>query len=126
MGKVIHFEIHASDLDAAVAFYQALFGWKIQRWGDAPYCLIDAGEGPGANGAIMQRQGPAPAAGAPVMGATIIVGVDDIDATYARGLELGAEAAHEKLPVPGMGWSAYLRDPDGNVFGLFQEDAEAK
>ena len=38
----------------------------------------------------------------------------------------GPAKVMEKMPVPGMGWSALLRDPDGNVFGLFQEDTEAK
>ena len=60
------------------------------------------------------------------MGATVIMGVDDLDESCKRALKLGAKPALEKMAVPGMGWAASLRDPDGNVFGLFQEDAEAK
>lgn len=33
--------------------------------------------------------------------------------------------AVEKFAIPGMGWTAYLRDPDGNVFGLHQGDGRA-
>jgi predicted enzyme related to lactoylglutathione lyase len=30
-----------------------------------------------------------------------------------------------KMPVPGIGWLAYVRDPDGNIFGMMQADANA-
>jgi predicted enzyme related to lactoylglutathione lyase len=30
-----------------------------------------------------------------------------------------------KMPVPGVGWSAYILDPEGNTIGLFQADTNA-
>jgi uncharacterized protein len=30
--RVVHFEIHAADSDRLVAFYEAVFGWTLQRW----------------------------------------------------------------------------------------------
>jgi hypothetical protein len=30
-----------------------------------------------------------------------------------------------KLPVPGVGWSAYVLDSEGNTIGLFQPDTSA-
>ena len=126
MARPVHFEIHASDLNAAAEFYGTLFGWTFNQYGEFPYMLADTGEGAGINGALMGRQGPAPGKGAPVMGATVIMEVRDIDAKTTQAVELGAERSVDKMAVPGIGWSAYLRDPDGNVFGLFQNDAEAK
>jgi predicted enzyme related to lactoylglutathione lyase len=38
--------------------------------------------------------------------------------------ELGGEA-DEPRPVPGMGWFATCRDPQGNEFGLWQTDPSA-
>ena len=29
------------------------------------------------------------------------------------------------MPVPGMGWSAYVLDSEGNTIGLFQQHASA-
>jgi hypothetical protein len=26
----------------------------------------------------------------------------------------------EKVQVPGVGWLAYMKDPEGNIFGLLQ------
>ncbi len=33
MGRVVHFEIHATDPQALMAFYAELLGWKIQQVG---------------------------------------------------------------------------------------------
>jgi predicted enzyme related to lactoylglutathione lyase len=33
--------------------------------------------------------------------------------------------ADDKMPVPGMGWFAQCKDPEGNSFGLWQTDSSA-
>jgi transposase-like protein/predicted enzyme related to lactoylglutathione lyase len=50
--------------------------------------------------------------------------VDDINAGAARVKELGGEA-NDPGSVPGMGWFATCRDPQGNEFGLWQNDPSA-
>jgi predicted enzyme related to lactoylglutathione lyase len=30
-----------------------------------------------------------------------------------------------KTPVKGMGWFAYLKDPEGNVFAIWESDEQA-
>ncbi|EME15583.1 VOC family protein [Rhodococcus triatomae] len=123
---VVHFEIHGSEPQKLVDFYSALLGWSFQQFGDMPYWSISTGEGaasPGApgsgiNGGLTQRRGPRPEPGAPVTGANIVVAVEDVDGTFARGLELGATAALPPDDLPGVGRLAYLLDPDGNVFGF--------
>jgi predicted enzyme related to lactoylglutathione lyase len=29
------------------------------------------------------------------------------------------------MAIPGIGWLAYVKDPDGNIFGMMQMDAGA-
>ena len=128
---VIHFEIHAADVPRAVAFYQAVFGWQVEDWGDyagMPYFgVITKAEGePGIDGAIMQRQGDNPAAGAAVAGAVLTMGTDDFDATAARIAEAGGTVALPKTALVGMAWQGYFLDTEGNVFGVHQPDPEAK
>ena len=53
-----------------------------------------------------------------VAGANLVVGVQDVDATFARGLELGGTEALAPDDMPGVGRLAYLIDPDGNIFGF--------
>jgi hypothetical protein len=126
MSLVVHFEIHASEPERLIDFYSGLLGWTFTRFGDQPYWVIQTGEGSttvdkpgfGINGGLVQRQGPAPEVGAPVNGCNVVVGTDDIDAVFAKGLELGGTEALPLTDMPGVGRLGYLLDPDGNVFGL--------
>jgi predicted enzyme related to lactoylglutathione lyase len=127
MPRPVHFEIHASDPERVVAFYEQLFGWKIERWGDQPYWLITTGDtNPGIDGGLVPRRGPAPDPDAPVSGYVVTVDVPDLDATIAAATAAGATIALEKQAVPGVGWLAYFKDPDGNLFGTMQPDDQAK
>lgn len=124
---VVHFEIHATEPQRLMDYYSELLGWTFTRFGDMPYWAIDTGEGAirmgaagtGINGGLTQRMGPQPAADAPISGANIVVGIDgDVDDLYRRGLDLGGSEALPPDDMPSIGRVAYLRDPDGNVFGL--------
>ncbi|GAA1423128.1 VOC family protein [Agrococcus citreus] len=129
MSLVVHFEIHASEPQRLIDFYSQLLGWRFERFGEWQYWSISTGEapigaeGPGAgiDGGLAQREGPAPEAGAPINGSTIVVSVDDVDATFARGIELGAAEAVAPEDLQGVGRVGYVRDPDGNVFGMISE-----
>jgi predicted enzyme related to lactoylglutathione lyase len=55
------------------------------------------------------------------MGCNVVVGVDDADSTFERGLELGASEALAPEDMAGVGRIGYLLDPDGNLFGLLSE-----
>ncbi|KGN41747.1 VOC family protein [Knoellia aerolata] len=130
MTRAIHFEIHAADVPRAVAFYQAVFGWQVEDWSDfagMPYFGVTTGpeDQPGINGAIMQRSGPNPEAGAAVAGCVLTMGSDDFDATAAKAVAAGATVALEKHALTGMAWQGYFVDTEGNVFGVHQPDTEA-
>ncbi|MGM1029297.1 MAG: VOC family protein [Actinomycetota bacterium] len=129
MSLVVHFEIHASEPQRLIDFYAELLGWRFEQFGAWRYWSISTGEGAigmdgpgmGIDGGLTQREGPAPEVGAPINGTTIIVGVDDVDASFAKGIELGATAAVPPEDLQGVGRVGYLRDPDGNVFGMISE-----
>ena len=42
-----------------------------------------------------------------------------------NGLSRGGKVAQGKMPVPGMGWSAYVLDSEGNTIGLFHQHTSA-
>jgi len=114
--RVVHFEIPANDPQALTRFYGELFGWKFQK-AQLPgpeYWLCDTGtEGPGINGAVMQRQHPQQ----PVVN---YVEVASIDATIDRAVKLGASVALPRMPVPGVGAVAAIIDPQGTICGLWE------
>ena len=127
MSRVIHFEIHASQPQRLVDFYTALFGWTIKRWGDLLYWTIDTGPAgqPGINGGLLPRRGGPPEEMQPVSSFVCTVQVDALDDALERSVKLGATPAFPKLAVPGVGWLAYIKDPDGNLLGLMQPDPTA-
>ncbi len=127
--RPVHFEIHASDPEKSIAFYQALFGWRFERY-PVPgvyYGVITGDEKtPGINGGLIQRMGPPPADGAPVNAWTVTVDVANIDAAFAKAIELGGREALPKMAIPHVGYVAYIKDVDGNIIGLHQNDPGAR
>ncbi|GAC1630650.1 MAG: VOC family protein [Candidatus Acidiferrum sp.] len=121
MSRVIHFEIPVDDPDRAIAFYKNVFGWKIEKWaGPMDYWMVNTGDEkvPGINGAIMKR--------GDVKSTTNTVGVESVDASLAAVTKAGGTPIMPKTPIPGVGYFAYCVDPDGNLFGVMQADANAK
>ena len=127
MPRPIHFEIHASEPERLIGFYEALFGWRFAPFGPpGMYWLVTTGDGePGIDGGLLPRRGAAAADGQPVNAFVCTVGVDSTAASLARATELGGTVALPTMAVPGVGWLAYVKDPDGNIFGLMQSDTAA-
>ncbi len=128
MPRVVHFEIHATDPDRLVAFYEGLFGWRIQKWdGEWEYWMIFTGDNaePGINGGLLRRQGAAAAEGQAVNAFVCTLDVPNVDDVMARLAEHGGTVAVPKMQVPGIGWLAYIKDPDGNILGVMQAEPKA-
>jgi predicted enzyme related to lactoylglutathione lyase len=127
MSRVVHFEIHADDPQRAVNFYQSVFGWEIQKWdGPEDYWLVTTGKAPepGIDGAIVKRMGPIN--GDAVMAYVCTVDVPSIDDAIAKITSHGGTIALPKMAVPGVGWLAYYKDTEGNIFGTMQSDHNAR
>jgi predicted enzyme related to lactoylglutathione lyase len=58
--------------------------------------------------------------GLPVGGPVLVVDVEDIDATLQTVERLGGTTVSAKQPVGEMGFSAYFKDSEGNLMGLWQ------
>jgi predicted enzyme related to lactoylglutathione lyase len=53
------------------------------------------------------------------------VGVESVDEYARKAKRLGAEEVMPKTPVKGMGWFAWLRDTEGNVFAIWEVDGQS-
>jgi uncharacterized protein len=132
MNRVIHFEIHATNSEKLAAFYRDVFGWDIRRWDnpDVDYWMVmTAPEGskePGIDGGIVRRQGPSPKGGEPVSSFVCTIHVPSVDEYIKKIESFGGTLALPKMPIPGMAWLAYCKDIDGNLFGLYEDDTNAR
>ena len=121
-GRVVHFEIPADDMQRAQAFYSAAFGWQLQEMPGFEYAIAtttatdDQGQprDPGAiNGGMMPRK-------APLDRPMITLAVDDIEESLAQVESLGGSTVVPKQAVGEMGFTAYFRDSEGNLVGMWQ------
>ena len=122
MGRVVHFEIHAGDLDRAEGFYKRVFGWEVTRWDDAPvdYRMITTGPdgSPGINGALVRRRGGLD--GTAVTAFVCTVDVEDLSAIEAAVPAAGGEQVVDRQDHEDVGAFAYFKDTEGNIFGAIQ------
>jgi uncharacterized protein len=131
MSRVVHFEIHAEDPERAAIFYRTVFDWDIQKWENdfgVDYSMIMTGpkEKPGINGGLVRRRGTAPTEGQPVNAYVCTMEVDDLDAMIAKATSAGATMALPRNEIPGVGAIAYMKDTEGNIFGMLQPVTPAK
>jgi len=129
MPRPVHFEIHASDPQRAIAFYNALFAWDFKQWGGPmEYWTVTTGPDnqPGINGGLIRRRGDAPVDGAAVNAYVCTIDVPDIDSYIKKAENAGAPTAVPKMAIPGVGWLCYYKDTEGNIFGMMQNDSSAK
>ncbi|TFV87209.1 VOC family protein [Blastococcus sp. CT_GayMR16] len=124
-GRVVHFEIPYDDGDRARRFYGETFGWQLQEMPGMEYTLVMSGPssdtGPSEagfiNGGMLAREESA----AP--GPVVVIDVDSIDAKLIKVEEAGGSVLVPKQPVGAMGFTAYVKDPEGNVVGLWETAA---
>lgn len=119
--RVIHFEIEADNPQAVSKFYETVFEWKFNQWGQNAYWLADTGQEPcpGIDGAVMQRKQPKG-------GVTNTIHVNSLEEYIKKVERAGGKLCVPKMVVPGVGYLAYCSDPEGYVFGMMQMDMAAK
>jgi predicted enzyme related to lactoylglutathione lyase len=107
-------DITATDAAKTRAFYEQLFGWRLQLIEALNYALVepDAGTLPGGIG---QQDATHPA------GVVTYFSVPDLEASLAKAEELGGKTAVPPWEVPGLGRMAIFLDPDNNRIGLWQD-----
>jgi hypothetical protein len=113
--RPIHFEYQSPDPAASMNFFSEALDWEFEGWHDFPYWLATTGpeEARGINGAVMPTPDGSPRT-------VIIMEVPNIVQALDRVAEAGGEVVLEVQDIPGVGQSAYCRDPQGLLFGLFQ------
>jgi predicted enzyme related to lactoylglutathione lyase len=104
------FEILGSDPDRSSRFYAEIFGWQVSEAGPG-YRMVDTGSASGIKGGIGIGQDGS--------WATVYASVPDVEAVLARAVELGGAREYGPTAVDDHMQTGALRDPAGNVFGVY-------
>jgi uncharacterized protein len=113
---ICHFEIPAPDMAEAKRFYETVFGWNVELWGDGGYAIVKTSEGAlggGLNGTESAVEG----------GCVLIIECEDIPAMLERVAANGGKGITEKTAIADgqMGYFCYFRDSLGNKLGLWSK-----
>lgn len=119
--RVVHFEIPCDNPEKTMKFFEDAFGWTFQQFGTEEYWIVITGDEklPGINGGLMKKHDPEQ----PIVNS---IDVADIDVAIENIEKSGGIIVVPKNPIPTVGWLAYFKDPDGNIHGLYQQDASAQ
>lgn len=123
MDSVIHFEIPADNVKRAEEFYTKAFGWTMRHMPDFEYTMVSTTP---SDEMGMPRQpgsinGGMPKRGMGVDHTVVTIRVDSIESSLQKIENLGGKTVVPKMPVGDMGFTAYFKDTEGNVVGLWQD-----
>ena len=108
---VDRFEILGSDAARSQRFYEEIFGWQVSTRQGTDSGMVDTGTSRGIRGSI--------GAASPGPWVTVYASVPDVPATLEAAAQLGAAAVHGPVGVDDLTESGALRDPAGNVLGVY-------
>jgi len=113
-GKICYIVIPAADPEVSANFYQRAFGWQIRKRADGAIAFDDGvGE---VSGAWTTGLTPCPESTL-----SMHIMVDDMEATLALVSANGGQI-HRPVGADAPLITALIRDPFGNVIGLYQHN----
>jgi predicted enzyme related to lactoylglutathione lyase len=118
--KLASFAIHVDDVDRARAFYEAVFGWRFERWGPPGFYLIHTGDeaSPGIQGLMHARQ--VPRTGTGLNGIEATFSVSDVDRVADAVEANGGRVILPRSVIPTVGVLIRFLDPEHNEIGAMQ------
>ena len=117
-GKICYIEMPTTDVARSAEFYRSVFGWNVRQRGDG-HTAFDDGVGQVSGTWVLGRKPMAD------VGLLVYIMVDDIEATIAKVESAGGEIV-QAVGADAPEITARLRDPSGNILGLYQQPRSSK
>ena len=109
--RIEYVEIPVTDPARARDFFEALYGWEFESWGD-DYISFNDGR---INGGFCRAEQAAPATGV-----LVVFFSEDLERDYQRVKELGATIRKDIFSLPG-GRRFHFADPVGTEYAIYSE-----
>lgn len=126
MNPVSWFEIPVTDMDRAMKFYTAVFGFQLTPADMGPLKMSwfpsMENNAYGATGSLVKAEGYIPSR----QGTIIYFSVPDIEATLAMVMKNGGKTLLPKTAIGEYGWIANIEDSEGNRIALHTPPAGMK
>jgi predicted enzyme related to lactoylglutathione lyase len=128
--SIVHFEIHVMDIHRAIKFYTQAFGWIIKKVGQMWLILTGRSQFPdgvyiGIDGSFILRQQQDNDSTNP-NAFVCVVDIANIDTSLEIIKSAGGIVTEPRRAVPRVGWKAYCKDTEGNIFRILQKDSSVR
>lgn len=124
--KLTHFAIHIDDIQRAKKFYDGVFDWGFNSYGQDDFLQIKAEKS--ENGEVigaMQSRKYSPVT-EKVIGLECTIGVENIEAIIEKVKSNGGQILMPKTAIPHVGWIAKFMDTEGNLICGMQYDTSVR
>ena len=124
--KLTHFAIHIDDIERAKRFYDTVFDWGFNSYGQTDFLQIKADKTEDGEliGALQSREySPVPEK---LIGLECTIGVEKIDEIAKSVKNNGGQVLMKKTVIPYVGWVAKFLDTEGNLICAMQYDNNAR
>ena len=111
---IAHVEIPSTNLNKTTEFFIRLFQWDFKPFGKG-HLLYNSHHGTtvGLRKVDNVKSGDT---------TTFHIYVKGIDSILEKTKEIGGQVFRQKTIIPAMGYYALIKDPDGNIIGLYQKN----
>ncbi len=118
VANIGNFSVECDDVERAKAFYEAVFGWRIDPWGPPGYYRIITGDAqrPGIGGDLRERREPLGGPGNRGFECTIVV--EALEPVIAAIEANGGRIVMSRMRIEGVGDLIYFEDTEGNRVGV--------
>jgi len=124
--KLTHFAIHIDDIERAKKFYDGVFDWGFNSYGQGDFLQIKADKSENGEliGALQSRKySPIPDK---IIGLECTIGVENIDEIIEKVKSNGGQVLMPKTAIPYVGYIAKFLDTEGNLICGMQYDNSAR
>jgi uncharacterized protein len=124
--KMTHFAIYIDDMERAKSFYDNVFDWGFNSYGQGDFLQIKAEKSENGEliGALQSRKySPVPEK---IIGLECSVSVENVDEIIERINSNGGQIAIPKTAIPYVGWLTKFLDTEGNLLCAVQYNNTAR
>lgn len=124
--KLTHFAIHIDDIERAKNFYEGVFDWGFNSYGQEDFLQIKADKSDHGEliGALQARK-YSPIS-EKVIGLECSIGVENIDDIIEKVKSNAGQVLMPKTTIPYVGYVAKFLDTEGNLICGIQYDPTAR
>lgn len=121
-----HFAIYIDDIERAKSFYDRVFDWGFNSYGQGDFLQIKADKSENGEliGALQSRK-YSPVA-EKIIGLECSVSVEDVDDIIEKIKTNGGHIVMPKTAIPYVGWLTKFLDTEGNLVCAVQYDNTAR